>query len=273
MWPLVSGKTKPHLPPRLDFMLLSFGLLPRSHELSVPLVFQQCNTSFVCSKYLAAFLIKLKFYALHSPKEEVMMEIAHRKKCPNLTIWALVLREGGRQSVLYFIISLSKTRFLCFSRRSEEFTIKGSGASWHKKGWHLKCNTVSPAGKLLSGYKAKTVNFFPTIRLAQEILKRKFPSVDKPIKKGLWKNKPWGFRNFTVSYICCVQHLIKASLPTYNPLQLVVVSINIQHAGAFIDFVLLQIQIRPCNITIYGVSYVNLSTLFRNAKVWFYRVS
>ena len=58
-----------------------------------------------------------------------MMKIAHRKKCPKLTILALVFRQGGRQSVLHFVISLSKTRFLSFSRRSEEFTIKGWGAS------------------------------------------------------------------------------------------------------------------------------------------------
>ena len=95
----------------------------------MPLVFRQCNTCFVCSKYLATFLIKLKFYALDSPKEEVMMKIAHRKKCPKLTILTLVFRQGGRQSVRYFFISLSRTRFLSFSRRSEEFSIKGSGAS------------------------------------------------------------------------------------------------------------------------------------------------
>ena len=31
--------------------------------------------------------------------------------------------------------------------------------------------------------KAKTVKFLPTIRLAKSILKRKFPSVDKPLQK------------------------------------------------------------------------------------------
>ena len=31
------------------------------------------------------------------------------------------------------------------------------------------------------------VDLFPAIRLAQSILKRKFPFVDKPLKKGLWK--------------------------------------------------------------------------------------
>ena len=31
--------------------------------------------------------------------------------------------------------------------------------------------------------KAKTVNLLPTIRLAQSILKRKFPSVYKPLQK------------------------------------------------------------------------------------------
>ena len=31
--------------------------------------------------------------------------------------------------------------------------------------------------------KAKTVNFLPTIRLTQSILRRKFPSVDKPLQK------------------------------------------------------------------------------------------
>ena len=38
----------------------------------------------------------------------------------------------------------------------------------------------------------KTVNFLPTIKLAQWILKRKFRSIDKslqykPLKKGLWR--------------------------------------------------------------------------------------
>ena len=52
---------------------------------------------------------------------------------------------------------------------------------------------------------AKTVNFLPTIRLAQSILKRKFPSVDKPLpklapQKGPLKTISPGayFRNFTV---------------------------------------------------------------------------
>ena len=43
-------------------------------------------------------------------------------------------------------------------------------------------------GKLLSNTKlnkAKTINLLPAIRLAQSILKRKFPPVDKPLKKGL----------------------------------------------------------------------------------------
>ena len=34
--------------------------------------------------------------------------------------------------------------------------------------------------------EAKTVNLLPTMRLTQSVfLKRKFPSVDKPLKKGL----------------------------------------------------------------------------------------
>ena len=36
------------------------------------------------------------------------------------------------------------------------------------------------------------VNFLPTIRLAQLILKRKFPSVDKPLKKAFEKHKLQG---------------------------------------------------------------------------------
>ena len=49
------------------------------------------------------------------------------------------------------------------------------------------------------------VNLLPTIRLAQSILKRKFPSVHNPLKtyapqKGPLKNRSPGayFRNFTV---------------------------------------------------------------------------
>ena len=54
------------------------------------------------------------------------------------------------------------------------------------------------------------VNLLPTIRLAQSILKRKYPSVDKPLRikappkispsKGPLKNASPGayFRNFTV---------------------------------------------------------------------------
>ena len=49
------------------------------------------------------------------------------------------------------------------------------------------------------------VDLFPVIRLAQSILKRKFPSVDKPLQKqapqkGPLKNISAGayFRNFTV---------------------------------------------------------------------------
>ena len=90
----------------------------------MPLVFRQCNTCFVCSKYLATFLIKLKFYALDSPKEEVMMKIAHRKKCPKLTILALVFRQGGRQSVRYFFISLSRTRFCPSVDAQKSFPLK-----------------------------------------------------------------------------------------------------------------------------------------------------
>ena len=46
--------------------------------------------------------------------------------------------------------------------------------------------------QIRSKNKAKTVILLPTIRVAQSILKRKFPSVDnpsehKPLKKGLWK--------------------------------------------------------------------------------------
>ena len=51
--------------------------------------------------------------------------------------------------------------------------------------------------------KAKTVNLLPTMRLTQSILKRKFPSVDKPLqikappeispsKRAFEKYKPWG---------------------------------------------------------------------------------
>ena len=51
--------------------------------------------------------------------------------------------------------------------------------------------------------KAKLGNLLPTIRLAQSILKPKFPSVDKPLrikappkislsKRALEKHKPWG---------------------------------------------------------------------------------
>ena len=54
--------------------------------------------------------------------------------------------------------------------------------------------------------KAKTVNLLPNIRLAQSILKRKFPSVDKPLQnsapqKSLLKNISPGayFLNFAVS--------------------------------------------------------------------------
>ena len=63
-------------------------------------------------------------------------------------------------------------------------------------------------GKLPSNTKqnkAKTLNFFPTIRQAQSILKRKFPSVGKPLKKeapqkgSLINISPEAyFRNFTV---------------------------------------------------------------------------
>ena len=57
-----------------------------------------------------------------------------------------------------------------------------------------------------SGTKhAKTVNFLPTIRVAQSILRRKFPSEDKPLQikapqKEPLKNISPGayFRNFTV---------------------------------------------------------------------------
>ena len=46
----------------------------------------------------------------------------------------------------------------------------------------------NPAGGLYlencSQIQGKTKS---TIRLAQSILKRKLPSVDKPLKKGLWK--------------------------------------------------------------------------------------
>ena len=51
---------------------------------------------------------------------------------------------------------------------------------------------ISPGGLVLGKLpsntkynKAKKVNLLPTIRLAQSILKHKFPSVDKPLKKGL----------------------------------------------------------------------------------------
>ena len=36
------------------------------------------------------------------------------------------------------------------------------------------------------------VNLVRTVRLGQSILKRKFPSVDKPLQKGLEKFKPRG---------------------------------------------------------------------------------
>ena len=64
------------------------------------------------------------------------------------------------------------------------------------------------------------VNLLPTIRLAQSILKRKFPSVDKPLRiiirpskkapqKGSLKNISLEayFRNFTVFLI--MQNLLK----------------------------------------------------------------
>ena len=41
--------------------------------------------------------------------------------------------------------------------------------------------------QIQSKTKQKTVNLLPTIRLAQSILKRKFPSVDKPLNLSLWK--------------------------------------------------------------------------------------
>ena len=45
------------------------------------------------------------------------------------------------------------------------------------------------------------------MRLAQSILKSKFPSVNKPLKKGLWKNiSPRAyFQNFTVAKKIIVQ--------------------------------------------------------------------
>ena len=41
------------------------------------------------------------------------------------------------------------------------------------------------------------VNFLPTIRLAQLILKRKFPSVDKPLKKAFEKHKLQGLLRYS----------------------------------------------------------------------------
>ena len=37
--------------------------------------------------------------------------------------------------------------------------------------------------QILSKTKRKTINLLPTVRLAQSILKRKFPSVDKTLQK------------------------------------------------------------------------------------------
>ena len=53
---------------------------------------------------------------------------------------------------------------------------------------------ISPRGLVLGKLpsntkwnKAKMVNLLPNKRLAHSILKRKFPSEYKPLKKGLWK--------------------------------------------------------------------------------------
>ena len=56
------------------------------------------------------------------------------------------------------------------------------------------------------------VNFIPTIRLAQSILKRNFPFVDKPLKRAFEKCKPRGLfsefygilRTESFSFTCCV---------------------------------------------------------------------
>ena len=45
------------------------------------------------------------------------------------------------------------------------------------------------------------VNLLPTIRLAQSIWKRQFPSVDKPLKKGLWKIYAPGLIFGTLQYL------------------------------------------------------------------------
>ena len=60
--------------------------------------------------------------------------------------------------------------------------------------------------QIQSKTKENTINFLPTIRLAQSILKHKFPSVDKPLPKKRpskrafkkYKPRPAYFRNFTV---------------------------------------------------------------------------
>ena len=62
------------------------------------------------------------------------------------------------------------------------------------------------------------VNLLRTIRLAQLILKRKFPSVDKPLQKyapqkGPLKNISSGayFRNFTVFPNCIEKFLLPSA--------------------------------------------------------------
>ena len=62
--------------------------------------------------------------------------------------------------------------------------------------------------------KAKTVNFLPNIRLAQSILKRKFPSVDKRLQKKATQKGPLEnispgayFGNFTVYTMCRTRYV------------------------------------------------------------------
>ena len=77
--------------------------------------------------------------------------------------------------------------------------------------------------------QSKTVNFLPTIRLAQSILKRKIPSVHKPLrikappkisppKRAFEKYKPRGlFSEFYGSYIAKFTGAAILSLPLRAP--------------------------------------------------------
>ena len=76
-------------------------------------------------------------------------------KPPGTFIWRGDLTEG----------------FLCY--RFEELIFGGAYT------WRSLINVCHQNSK---ENKAKTVNFLLTIRLAQLILKRKFPSIDKPVR-------------------------------------------------------------------------------------------